>query len=102
MPKTLFATLTALNNTDVLRTSLVVAVLKKDFETPDYGEHHIIPAGTKVRIWNTSRFGWAGINSDLNKSCSGIEAAVGGNFNARNPGKIEDYFDDFTELTWPA
>lgn len=77
----------------------MTAVLKKDVkgsrwdpktrEDTDY----IIKAGTKVRVWTTSRFGWVGIAPDDEKVL-GYDACLGGHENQANPGAAEDYLTD--------
>lgn len=93
--QSLFRTLHGYKYTDFLQHNRITAVLKKDVETIDNNDRIInIPAGTKVRIWTTSRFGWAGITQNLGDDCIGYEACLGGEPGTRNPGELEDYFDE--------
>lgn len=77
------------------------AVLKRDVEVmadglfgpADQIVSRIIPAGTKVRVWTSSRFGWVGISDDLTDACNGYDVCLGGSPELRNPGPIEDWLE---------
>lgn len=80
-----------------LHDMMVTATLKKEVDAVE----RIIPAGTKVRIVMMSRFGDVGITDQLDET--GYCARVGGpDFvmadgmiaNPRNPGEVEDLFED--------
>ena len=81
---------------DLLHGMMVTATLKKDVDAVE----KIIPAGTKVRIVMMSRFGDVGITDQLDET--GYCARVGGEgmmvgdelCQPRNPGEVEDLFDD--------
>lgn len=73
------------------------AVLKKDIlvptETPDDAtalNTRTIKAGTRVRVWASSRFGGVGISDNLADSCSGSDTWIGCE---ANPGPVEDWLE---------
>lgn len=81
---------------DKLHGMMVTAILKKDVDAVE----KILPAGTKVRIVMMSRFGDVGITDQLDRTA--YCARVGGDpwvidgkeMAVRNPGEVEDLFDD--------
>lgn len=80
---------------DKLHDMMVTATLKKDVDAVE----RTIPAGTRVRIVMVSRFGDVGITDQLDHT--GYCARVGSykdEKDVRNPGNIEDLFDDLTGI----
>lgn len=77
---------------DKLHGMMVTATLKKDVDAVK----KTLPAGTRVRIVMMSRFGDVGITDQLDQTS--YCARVGGDpmqiGNVRNPGEVEDLFDD--------